>query len=604
MNISKRASNVAARSGGLPVADSAKLSSDVFDKSVTKNNWWSNLNPFFLKGYDMPLTLAEQLDKKEIRDSKEQKVPFKINRHVLLILYSVLIVLTNRLFFGWPNLSNLLFRDGAYIWLCPKTADGDYVAPEGLNRYNCDEQNQAVQNMFIIGSSAYYTFSFFNGLIVDHLGSRISMLIGNFVNLLGWIILLLSSENFNGFAFGVICIAGSIDLASFSTLNISALYPSSESVIVNVISGAGSLSTGTMLVLDIIITKLDLRFKTFMLWYICSTVICFIIMTIFIFPRTRFFRQYEFDNYYKDKEQKLEMKTDLGAPSTVANAKEETMPDSSVASEKVKVSSLRKIHDQLDEENNVLKHHTSKDLEAAAFEERVVKRSNVEKDLHDDDGVFDDGDVKEKEKKRHFFKLSNVKDLFHICISLHFIGLWVYGPLNAIYNNFFYNVVENALSRSKNDILGILLPFSFIPCIILGYITNKIGIMFMFCYELFFAYAMYIFTYIPGEAWQWLSVLSNALFAACANGQLWTYIAYTFSSKYHSTLIGFLNLVSGLLSLVRLEFIEWAKTVKYDYTYINMVMILFIVINTFITAYMIFIRKRYGNIVTIGDKVE
>lgn len=604
MNLSKKASNVATRSGGLPEADSARLSSEVLDKSVGKNKWWSRLNPFFLKGYDMPLTLSEQLDKKEIRDSKEQKVPFKLNRHVLLLLYSFLIVLTNRLFFGWPNLSNLLFRDGAYIWLCPKTADGNYVSPEGLNRYNCDEQNKAVQNIFIVGSSAYYTLSFFNGLIVDHFGSRISMLLGNFINLFGWIVLLLSSENFNGFLFGAICIAGSIDLGSFSTLNISGLYPSSESVIVNVISGAGSLSTGTMLLLDLIITKYDLPFKVFMLWYICSTVICFIILTIFIFPRTRFYRQYEFDNYYKEKEKELETKADAGASSTVANAKEETMPDSSVTSEKVKVSSLRKIHDQFEEENNVIKHHASRDLESAPHEEKVVKRGNVEKDPNADNGMFDDGDSKRNEVNESLFMRLNIKDLFRICISLHFIGLWIYGPLNAIYNNFFYNVVENALSRSKNDTLGILLPFSFVPCIILGYITNKIGIMFMFGYELFFAYAMYGFTYLSGEAWQWLSIISNTLFAACANGQLWTYIAYTFSSRYHSTLIGFLNLVCGLLSLVRLAFIDWAKRVKYDYTYINLVMVSFIVINTFITAYMIFVRKRYGNVVTIGDKVE
>lgn len=604
MNISKRVSNVATRSSVLLEAETARRSSHVFEKDVVKKTWWSSMNPFFFKGYDMPLTLEEQLDKKEIRNSKEQNVPFRINRHVLLIIYSFLIILTNRLFFGWPNLSNLLFRDGAYIWLCPKKADGSYVDPEGINRYNCDEQNKAVQNIFIVGSSAYYAFSFFNGLIVDYLGSRLSMLIGHCINLFGWCILLLSSENFNGFMFGAICIAASIDLGSFSTLNISGLYPSSESVIVNIISGAGSLSTGVMLLLDVIVSKLDLKFKTFMLWYISSTVIFFAILTIFIFPRTRFFRQYEFDNYYNNKQKELETKPDSVMSSAGTNIKEKSMPDSSITAEKVKVSSLRKIHDQFDEEHNVTKHHSSRDLEAASLEEKVVKRNYAEKDSNNDESTFDNADDKANEKKESFLKSSDIKDLYRICTSLHFIGLWIYGPLNAIYNNFFYNVVENALSREKNDMLGILLPFSFVPCVLLGYVTNKIGIMFMFFYELFFAYAMYGFSYIPGEVWQWFSIISNTLYAACANGQLWTYISYTFSSKYHSTLIGLLNLVAGLVSLVRLGFIEWAKQVKYDYTYINLVMISFIIINTFVTFYMVFVRKRYGKKVTIGDKVN
>lgn len=581
------------------VHDSSKKSNAAYKILAAIKKKCKSLNPFFLKGYDMPLTIEEQMDKKEIKTSDQQKLPYNLNRHILLAIYFSLIALTNRLFFGWPSLSNLLFTDEVYAWKCPKQADGTVAVPEKGKRYICKQQDVAVQNIFIVGSSAYYAFSFFNGLIVDYLGSRLSMLLGHMFNYIGWTLMLLSTENFDGFVVGGVFIAASIDLGSFSTLNVAGLYPGKENLMVNVISGAGSLSTGTMLLLDKIIHKTGFRFKNFMFWYISITVGVFFILTIFTFPRTRFFRQYEFDNYYKSREKELTAKTREDGHSSTMLEKEEASQGNSTL-EHMKLSNLKKIHESYDEDS-IGKKHIDVDLEKFHEEEMVLagRRRSAES------GHLAKHDTLEAiENAKGPDKFETVKDLLKICTGLHFIGLWIYGPLNTVYNNFYFSVVENILSTDKNDILGYLLPLSVIPCIILGDVADRFGIMLMYYYELFFAFAMYIFSYFRGEVWQWLSVISSTLYSACANGQLWTFISHTFSSRYVSTLIGLLNLVSGLFSLVRILLMKWAESVDYDFTYINMLMIILVGINALVAVYFVIIRKTVGEKVTIGDKIE
>ncbi|EDL45687.1 transporter, putative [Plasmodium vivax] len=521
-----------------------------------------------LKGYDMPSTLEELLDKKEIRVSSEQKTPFNINRNIILLLYFVLIVLTNRLFFGWPNLSNLLFREGAYVWKCTKNAGGTYDKGDD-KRYVCEDQDKAVQTIFVFGSSAYFAFSFFNGIIVDYLGSRFSMLLGHVLNLVGWILLIMSNEHFDAYVISGVFIAASIDLASFSTLNASGLYPGNENLIVNIISGAGSLSAGTMTILDLLISGLNLSFKTFMLWYMCISVVFFFILTIFMFPKSRYYRQYEFDNYYSSRDLSMKGAGELAKKAVAQKDIEMNAQKGGGNKDGSKVGSTAGKHDG------------SKNGVNASTNDSTASGGN---------------------EKQSFFNSPSFRDLIKICTCAHFLCLWIYGPLNAIYNTFYFSVVENILSKDKNDILGYILPFSFIPCIIMGNLSDKYGVMVMFSYELFFALCMYVFSYIKSNLAQWISVISNAMYSACANGQLWTFISFTFSSKYHSTLIGLLNFVCGIVSFVRLLLFEWAKYTKYDFTYINLLIIGFIAVNIGVTVAIVFIRRVKGEKVPYGDE--
>ncbi|CAD2104522.1 hypothetical protein YYG_01929 [Plasmodium vinckei petteri] len=494
-----------------------------------------------MPGYDMPSSLDELLSKDEIRESSKQNTPYNINRNFVLFIYVTLIVLTNRLFFGWPNLSNLLFRDDAYIWKCPKNSSGSYDRIPG-KRYVCEDQDKAVQTIFIFGSSAYFAFSFFNGLIVDYLGSRLSMLLGHILNLVGWIILVTSGEKFDGYVAGGVFMAASIDLASFATLNASGLFPGNENLIVNIISGAGSLSPGIMTILDIIITKYNFSFKFFMLCYMGITVGFFFILSIFFFPKTRYYRQYEFDNYYSAREFVLR--------SSLENGNSDSINEKQITSYK-----------------------------------NTSKKSQLDNN-----------------KNCGFLKSKYFRDLLNIFTCAHFLCLWIYGPLNAIYNTFYYSVVENILSKEKNDLLGYILPFSVIPCIILGNLSDKFGVMIIIVYELIFALFMYGFSFFKSNIAQWASVISNVLYSSCANGQIWTFISYTFSSKYHSTLIGLLNFVCGIVSFARILLLEWAKSVNYDFTYINLLIIGFIVINAVVTIILGFIIKAKGDKVMYGDE--
>ncbi|EUR70249.1 hypothetical protein PFBG_03476 [Plasmodium falciparum 7G8] len=604
MSSKKKSTIILSHSGKEDVSVSAEKK-EISKREMSSNDNVNNnekkkglLSYLSLKGYDMPSSLDDLLKKEEIRLSSEQKTPFNINRSVLLFVYFMLIVLTNRLFFGWPNLSNLLFREDAYIWKCQKNEHGEYDRFDD-KRYSCDEQDKAVQTIFIFGSSAYFAFSFFNGLIVDYLGSRFSMLLGHILNLIGWVLMLMSNEHFDAYVIGGIFMSASIDLASFSTLNASGLFPGNENLIVNIISGAGSLSTGTMTILDLIITRYNLPFKTFMLWYMCISVTFFFLLTIFLFPKNRYYRQYEFDNYYNNKEIDLKDYEDF---------------DNSTK----KIYDHDKKKDGHQYNNNV--HSTvgvNNSLVVKKHEGGINRRELELKNVNSSKHVFNDLENNDSKKdeyaastnnssnlvksKFNIFNSPTVKDLIKIFTCAHFLCLWIYGPLNAIYNTFYFSVVENILSKDKNDILGYILPFSFIPCVLLGNLSDKFGVMLMFTYELIFAFSMYAFSYIKSNWAQWISVISNALYSACANGQLWTFISFTFSSKYHSTLIGFLNLVCGVVSFVRLSLFEWAKYTNYDFTFINLFILALIVVNIVVVICMVFIRRVKGEKVTYGD---
>lgn len=166
MSSKKKSTIILSHSGKEDVSVSAEKK-EISKREMSSNDNVNNnekkkglLSYLSLKGYDMPFSLDDLLKKEEIRLSSEQKTPFNINRSVLLFVYFMLIVLTNRLFFGWPNLSNLLFREDTYIWKCQKNEHGEYDRFDD-KRYSCDEQDKAVQTIFIFGSSAYFAFSFF-----------------------------------------------------------------------------------------------------------------------------------------------------------------------------------------------------------------------------------------------------------------------------------------------------------------------------------------------------------------------------------------------------------------------------------------------------------
>lgn len=105
MSSKKKSTIILSHSGKEDVSVSAEKK-EISKREMSSNDNVNNnekkkglLSYLSLKGYDMPSSLDDLLKKEEIRLSSEQKTPFNINRSVLLFVYFMLIVLTNRLFF-------------------------------------------------------------------------------------------------------------------------------------------------------------------------------------------------------------------------------------------------------------------------------------------------------------------------------------------------------------------------------------------------------------------------------------------------------------------------------------------------------------------------
>lgn len=92
--------------------------------------------------------------------ARRQKTPCGLPRPLFLSLLAVYTLLTGKVFSGWPSLSNLLLREGAFEWLC----DDEAAAPApGVSEARCEAQLLAVNKLFAICLATSFSFSFVAG---------------------------------------------------------------------------------------------------------------------------------------------------------------------------------------------------------------------------------------------------------------------------------------------------------------------------------------------------------------------------------------------------------------------------------------------------------
>lgn len=164
--------------------------------------------------------------------AKTQPRPCGVSRYFVLVIYVLYAFLTARVYFAWPNLSNLLFRSEAYSWLC-KTylAEGHpdmRLEAHGGKRYICEEQNSAVGNIFVTCLAFAFSFSLAAGLFLDYLGPRITAVIGQVMNALAWVLLAFGSEKAQTYIAAFIFMGIGSDIGYLPLLSSANLFPGHE----------------------------------------------------------------------------------------------------------------------------------------------------------------------------------------------------------------------------------------------------------------------------------------------------------------------------------------------------------------------------------------
>lgn len=111
------------------------------------------------------------------------------NRWFRLTSATLAIFLTSSVYYGWQPFSLLLFRSGAYEWLCtPETT----ITGES---YLCEAQFAAVGGLYTLGSSLGFCGTLVAGIIYDNLGPRVCGWVGEILFVLGYGLIGVSSPS-------------------------------------------------------------------------------------------------------------------------------------------------------------------------------------------------------------------------------------------------------------------------------------------------------------------------------------------------------------------------------------------------------------------------
>lgn len=206
---------------------------------------------------------AQQVDTKPCVVPAEQKTPFGLNKYALLFIYVFYTFSTARIYFGWPNLSNMLFRAGAYSWLCELNS-----SKLTNHRYQCTEQDSAVQFLFVLVCAVAFCCSFISGTFMDLKGPKLTAVIGQCLNFTAWCLLAFSDRNSKTYIPAMVFMGLGADAGFLPAANICNIFPKNEKLLIATISAAMGTSFAIPVILDTLwLSNPTLTLKELCLWY-------------------------------------------------------------------------------------------------------------------------------------------------------------------------------------------------------------------------------------------------------------------------------------------------------------------------------------------------
>eukprot|EP01055_Gregarina_sp_Pseudo9_P005784 Gregarina_sp_Pseudo_9__5783@NODE_863_length_2121_cov_326_570125_g811_i0_p1_GENE_NODE_863_length_2121_cov_326_570125_g811_i0NODE_863_length_2121_cov_326_570125_g811_i0_p1_ORF_typecomplete_len552_score160_60MFS_1/PF07690_16/7_2e02MFS_1/PF07690_16/3_1e23MFS_1/PF07690_16/5_2e07Sugar_tr/PF00083_24/1_3e18MFS_4/PF06779_14/0_0002MFS_4/PF06779_14/1_8e04MtrD/PF04207_12/0_071MtrD/PF04207_12/1_1e02Phage_holin_3_1/PF05106_12/0_85Phage_holin_3_1/PF05106_12/66Phage_holin_3_1/PF05106_12/3_1e03_NODE_863_length_2 len=157
------------------------------------------------------------------------------NKYGRVVVYAIACLTTSCLYFGWQQYSEMLFRNGAYEWLC--TAESE-VPEEGLAL--CVDQDKAITRLYSLANGSEFVSAAIGGVLLDHLGPRYTALLGETLFLVAVLLVAFSSRKFQAYIPGLILSGVCVNIISFPSLTVIESWPSRQALAVSIIVGAQS----------------------------------------------------------------------------------------------------------------------------------------------------------------------------------------------------------------------------------------------------------------------------------------------------------------------------------------------------------------------------
>lgn len=194
---------------------------------------------------------------------------------------------------------------------------------------------------------------------------------------------------------------------------------------------------------------------------------------------------------------------------------------------------------------------------------------------------------------RHREEIATTPSFRRQFLSKYSFGIIFYSVLKALMYAFFTTGGENLLGKRVNDFLGAALPFSCIPCILLGKVVDLMGIMPVLlllntCITLAYAFSM-----IPSTGTAYLGALLYICYVSFYSSQSYCYVSDTFSSCHFGKLVGTIHMIAGLLSLLKIPMQSMVVHVFHsNYLYPCVFMLVFCGANFIVLIWLVFLKRK------------
>lgn len=485
-------------------------------------------------------------------------IPWNLDRRALLVVFLVIGFLTGSFFFNWPPAQLVYVRSGAYSWLCSPEQPAfnlNLLSDTEIFEMVCDEQVQAIDSLMPIGVASMFVFAFIGGMSVDYLGPKISALMGLTFQISGWILLAFCGQNFPLYPVANMLMGCGNDPVYIALLDISNLFPGYRGMIIAILSASRSLSFALPSIFNLLLTSYPetLTLTTVFSGYIGVLAFCLLIV-LFVFPYRCF-----------------------------SHSTEMEQTDDPIASAQSNFSFIRRNNKNKSFDSNAsfpTTHHCGPTDFSFFSSTSAGSTYSVSRDFRPSRVIpvrpiepscsLAPGSSVSLSVPASFISTSSIStpsistpapttagipsssdSIWSDVNSGLYLPLLPIAATTILSGTFFANSSREQLG-SALTMFVILNPLSFISGVVMGYLADHCGPLFVMCIMNFLGLLQFVlllfedvFILIP-----YMTAFVSCLVVSFFLTQLYCFIALTFPGRHFGSLSGFVVMSSGLLSLV------------------------------------------------------
>ncbi|KFH10776.1 putative transporter [Toxoplasma gondii MAS] len=513
-----------------------------------------------------------------------QKAPLGVNRYVLLVIYALYITSTGVFFHGWPSVAALIFRNNGFESLCERDPlTGAFVDDQRVvndKPYICDKQDAAVQRLYTMTWAICSTMCAFAGALLDFAGPRWTAMVGQMFNLCGWICLSFAHKSDMFYYLGFTTVALGCETAFLPTFCITRLFPGAGGLVITILGSAVSTSYAVPVVLNAIMDAYGFSFQSVALGYTCACPLVCVFVAGFLMPRRRFLDDNDegaMQDLHAAASASLETNSEQEPPRKAGmKGPEET----AVATGQTKLGKVAFKNASFETRPASLQNDAAPTMHAPVYADTdkrdgdAVKQGSIESALQ--------WRPKEGGKRAAFAQRwgPRLEPFFHQLLSERYLLIVLYKIGVVLAASYFQQAARRVFSEQVVNIRGILLPFSFIPCILLGKLADVIGICRVLFLMNIFGLFMYGFSLSSSVLCGCISVVCFTLYMSFFSSQIFVYVEATFSPNDFGKLCGLSVMIGGIVGLLATPLYEHVtvQLSKGDPFSMQIVMIMILVI--------------------------